>query len=202
MKSARFYMALILASSALTLFIVTRPRRATEPVAGSVMVVRALTLAEAVENLRNYVRDRPDSVLREKDVALDIPALRAALRDSEGFRRIKAARALGRDDRFVEEAFPVALEELNHQGLECLAAEAIWSMGKAAIPSILDRIGDPDPNIRGKVLFLLGGFEELNLDLATRIIPILVAASSDKNADVRRTCNIALSVAGLEPKHL
>ena len=201
MKSSRFYVAQILALSGLMLFVVARMRPGAELSADSALVVPDLRLAEAVVNLRDYVRDRPISVRRDKAVDLEVPALRAALRDSEGFTRIKAARALAGDDTFVEEVFPVAFREVNHQGLECPAAEAISLMGKAAIPSILDRIGDPDPDIRATVLFLLGGFAESSPDLASRIIPILVVASSDKNADVRRTCDAALQIAGVGPKH-
>jgi HEAT repeat protein len=127
-----------------------------------------------------------------------VPALVAALRDSDIWLREGVAKALGEIGSPAAEAVPALAAALNdpEKDVRRNAAQALGGIGSPAaeaIPALAAALNDPEKDVRRNAAQALG-------EIGPAAVPALVAALNDPDELVRESVKVALAWVDLSTK--
>lgn len=163
--------------------------------------------APATSGLIKALTDPDVNVRRESAQALGeigpaakaaVPSLIVALSDDQGAVTMHAAEALGRIGPASVPALTKAIGDPKIRGLAIMILAELGPPAKAAAPSLIGLIKDPDKEIRREAIIALA---QIGPD-ASQAVPALLAELKDEKSEARASAAYALVKIGAEEQVL
>jgi hypothetical protein len=158
---------------------------------------RILSVARGLESPSRDIRYRSACELCDlgDEARLAVPSLMRAVWDEDEWVSSWSAAALGQVRPVAEEAIPVLIERLgaDNERLGTACAEALWRMGRAAVPSLFVTLKEGNEQARERSAQALSWIKPVSEEA----IAALVNALGDGCERVRNTSANALAYIGL-----